>query len=367
MEKKISVLLLVMIASALGNGIDVRAKVGVTLSQIDRKLKLLNKPAVKSIKSADGDIIDCVDIYKQPAFDHPALKNHTIQMKPSIDLQAEKSDGRTESSRPAIQQTWQKSGSCPKGTIPIRRIRRQDLIRAASVKEFGRKAPQISRGANRTNPKQSQYQPNEPKVQFPPVPNRSVNPKLYGDKLTRLFIYWTRDSYKSTGCFDMVCAGFVQTGQIALGATINPISSDGGAQYYLAIGISKDPNSGNWWLKIDNDKPIGYWPGSLFGYLSQSAILVEWGGQVYSPNVMKHPQHTKTVMGSGSFADTLEGAACSIKHVRIIDYSLQVKYPEWVGTYSDEDYCYGVSNHVEAYPAEPVFYFGGPGQNPNCI
>lgn len=209
-------------------------------------------------------------------------------------------------------------------------------------------------------------------------------------------ICYQRDSYKSTGCFDMVCAGFVQTGQIALGATINPISSDGGAQYYLAIGISKvmifplwrqvhnlclrsqskcnplicwfqDPNSGNWWLKIDNDKPIGYWPGSLFGYLSQSAILVEWGGQVYSPNVMKHPQHTKTVMGSGSFADTLEGAACSIKHVRIIDYSLQVKYPEWVGTYSDEDYCYGVSNHVEAYPAEPVFYFGGPGQNPNCI
>ncbi|KAJ0513884.1 putative neprosin activation peptide [Helianthus annuus] len=28
----------------------------------------------------DGDIVDCVDIYKQPAFDHPLLKNHTIQV-----------------------------------------------------------------------------------------------------------------------------------------------------------------------------------------------------------------------------------------------------------------------------------------------
>jgi hypothetical protein len=31
--------------------------------------------------SEDGDIIDCVDIYKQPAFDHPALKNHTIKVR----------------------------------------------------------------------------------------------------------------------------------------------------------------------------------------------------------------------------------------------------------------------------------------------
>lgn len=32
------------------------------------------------LQSEDGDIIDCVDIYKQPAFDHPALKNHTLQV-----------------------------------------------------------------------------------------------------------------------------------------------------------------------------------------------------------------------------------------------------------------------------------------------
>ncbi|KAM7266310.1 hypothetical protein ACFE04_004207 [Oxalis oulophora] len=42
-------------------------------------LKRLNKPAIKSIKSSDGDIIDCVKIEDQPAFDHPLLKNHTIE------------------------------------------------------------------------------------------------------------------------------------------------------------------------------------------------------------------------------------------------------------------------------------------------
>jgi hypothetical protein len=31
-------------------------------------------------QSPDGDIIDCVHISHQPAFDHPLLKNHTIQV-----------------------------------------------------------------------------------------------------------------------------------------------------------------------------------------------------------------------------------------------------------------------------------------------
>ena len=46
-----------------------------------------------------------------------------------------------------------------------------------------------------------------------------------------------RDSYRSTGCFDLTCSGFVQTGQVALGASIGPISSFYGKQYVLNVGI----------------------------------------------------------------------------------------------------------------------------------
>lgn len=46
-----------------------------------------------------------------------------------------------------------------------------------------------------------------------------------------------KDSYKSTGCFDAICSGFVQTGQVALGAIISPISSSEGPQYYLPVAI----------------------------------------------------------------------------------------------------------------------------------
>ncbi|XP_042949735.1 uncharacterized protein LOC122281923 isoform X3 [Carya illinoinensis] len=47
--------------------------------ELDRRLKLINKPAIMSFQTEYGDIVDCVDIYKQLAFDHPLLKNHTIQ------------------------------------------------------------------------------------------------------------------------------------------------------------------------------------------------------------------------------------------------------------------------------------------------
>ena len=103
-------------------------------------------------------------------------------------------------------------------------------------------------------------------------------------------------------------------------------------------------------------------------YLKQSSTLVEWGGEVYSPNVKKNP-HTKTAMGSGTFAvdstSSLYGKACYMDNVRIMDYSLALKYPESVATWADEYYCYSTYSY-EKKGAYPVFFFGGPGQNSLC-
>ncbi|ESQ29830.1 hypothetical protein EUTSA_v10000002mg [Eutrema salsugineum] len=49
--------------------------------KIQRKLKTINKPAVKIIKTINGERYECVDFFKQPAFDHPSMKNHTYHYK----------------------------------------------------------------------------------------------------------------------------------------------------------------------------------------------------------------------------------------------------------------------------------------------
>ncbi|KAH1105431.1 hypothetical protein J1N35_009199 [Gossypium stocksii] len=378
---------------------------------------------VSDYVSEDGDIIDCVEIYKQPAFDHPALRNHVIQVKPSFDLKEVKINSKNESSKLTVFQTWQKSGSCPEGTVSIRRIRREDLLRANSVQQFGRKPQEVVLKSNTTIEHKDGQSPffNNTKFTMPTIVNRSaatlvtvgynyigakadinvwnpnvesedefttaqmwlkagpgdnfeslesgwmVNPQLYGDKKTRFFAHWTKDSYKTTGCFDLHCSGFVQTSsKVAFGGALEPVSTEFGEQYYINVGIFMDPKTNNWWLKIKEDLVIGYWPAStLLFYLNHSSTLVEWGGQVYSSNVKKKP-HTKTGMGSGQFASGLRGNACYMDNIAIVDFSMQLKYPQRVGTWADEQYCYTALNYQEGYGKLPIFYFGGPGQNYNC-
>ncbi|KAL0376265.1 UNVERIFIED_CONTAM: hypothetical protein Scaly_0744100 [Sesamum calycinum] len=51
-----------------------------------------------------------------------------------------------------------------------------------------------------------------------------VSPDLYGDNNTRLFTYWTSDAYQATGCYNLLCSGFIQVNsEIAMGASISPV------------------------------------------------------------------------------------------------------------------------------------------------
>ncbi|XP_058223054.1 protein neprosin-like [Rhododendron vialii] len=216
---------------------------GHKLLEFERKLDRLNKHAMKSIHSEDGDIIDCVDIYNQPAFNHPALRNHTIQMTPSYHPTMERTSttmkastkGKGGSSLNVTSQLWQRSGSCPEGTIPIRRIQKQDLLKANSLKEYGRKKPRFSQRFQHLGDNIDSFLQQENhsvailiaqgfsylgaqgdiKVDNPFVESDdystsqvslkngnymyyeavesgwAVNPRVYGDRTTRLFVYWT--------------------------------------------------------------------------------------------------------------------------------------------------------------------------------
>nr|XP_023886980.1 uncharacterized protein LOC111999099 [Quercus suber] len=423
MEKRITLRLLFVIALLVLSSVDVEGKARKITSEVNRKLKLLNKPAAKSIKSEDGDIIDCVDIYKQPAFDHPALKNHKIEMRPSISFPSDTTTAaKNESSQRVLSQIWHKSGSCPKGTIPIRRITRKELLGAASIEHFGREGPRSSFVANTTNNQSSHfvYRNNGTEVNVFPLPDHStsylitlgysyvgargniniwnprvqspdeyttaqiwlksgpgdsfesieagwmVNPKLFSDTQPRVFIRWTLDSYQKTGCINLICSGFVQTSQeIGLGSAIQPTSQRWGDQYEVGIQIDMDPNQKRWWLKFGDDV-IGYWPFEILTYMQQKAVLVQWGGDVYSKNVKGVKPHTTTAMGSGDDASALLGAACYINKLRILDYSLQLKYPEWVHTDSEEPYCYSSLNYQKSLAFEPTLFFGGPGRSRYC-
>ncbi|XP_015161603.1 uncharacterized protein [Solanum tuberosum] len=67
-----------------------------------------------------------------------------------------------------------------------------------------------------------------------------VSPDLYGDNNARLFTYWTSDAYQATGCYNLLCSCVIQiNNEIAMGATISPLSSYHGSQYDISILVWK--------------------------------------------------------------------------------------------------------------------------------
>ncbi|CAA6659097.1 unnamed protein product [Spirodela intermedia] len=367
---------------------------------VRRHLKRLNKPAVHTIQSPDGDTIDCVHVSHQPAFDHPFLKNHTIQMRPTFhpeglnfESEARKNSDQRESS---MTQLWHLNGRCPENTIPIRRTKKEDLLRASSVKRYGRK----KHGRRIPRPSSADPEPiNEnghqhaiayvegdkyygaratinvwnPKIQQPNEFSLSqlwilggsfgedlnsieagwqVSPDLYGDNNTRLFTYWTSDAYQATGCYNLLCSGFIQvSSEIAMGASIFPVSSYHGSQFDISILVWKDPKLGNWWMQFGNDYVLGYWPAFLFSYLADSASMIEWGGEVV--NSEPDGQHTATQMGSGHFPEE------DRRRVQ------QSEGPRGMGAFTEQSNCYDVQNGNNDDWGS-FFYYGGPGKGDNC-
>ncbi|KAL0921669.1 hypothetical protein M5K25_008766 [Dendrobium thyrsiflorum] len=379
---------------------------------VGKHLRRLNKPAVKSIQSPDGDIIDCVNIAEQPAFDHPFLKNHTIQLRPGFHPEglydeSKKASDAGNNRTNIIAQLWHQNGRCPEGTIPIRRTRRDDVLRASSVKRYGRKRQMsiprplfadpdfINEGGHQhaiayVNGEKfygakAIINVWEPDIQLPNEFSLSqlwilggsfgqdlnsieagwlVSPELYGDNNTRLFTYWTSDSYQATGCYNLLCSGFIQiSSEIAMGASIYPVSQYDGSQYDISILVWKDPKEGNWWMQFGSDYVMGYWPSFLFSYLADSASTVEWGGEVI--NSEPDGQHTATHMGSGHFPEEGFGKASYFKKLQIVDESNNLRSPKWISTFTEQSNCYDIQSNNNGDWGS-YFYFGGPGRNPNC-
>ncbi|KAJ6839597.1 uncharacterized protein M6B38_314350 [Iris pallida] len=379
-------------------------------SAVHKHLRRLNKPALKSIESPDGDTIDCIHLSRQPAFDHPLLQNHTIQMRPTFHpeglyeetkVAASGGDGR-------MAQLWHASGEkCPDDTIPVRRTKREDVLRATSPKRFGRKKHRASPRPRSADPdliNQNGHQHAiayvegdkfygakatinvwEPRIQQANEFSLSqiwvlggsfgedlnsievgwqVSPDLYGDNNTRLFTYWTSDAYQATGCYNLLCSGFIQVNsEVAMGASIFPVSGYGGSQYDISILIWKDPKEGNWWMQFGKDYVLGYWPSFLFSYLTDSASMIEWGGEVV--NSQEGGEHTSTQMGSGHFPEEGFSKASYFRNIQVVDESNNLRSPKDLGTFTEQSNCYDVQTGSNSDWGSYI-YFGGPGKSSNC-
>ncbi|KAG7019804.1 hypothetical protein SDJN02_18767 [Cucurbita argyrosperma subsp. argyrosperma] len=348
------------------------------LKHIRAYLRKINKPTTKTIQSSDGDVIDCVLSHLQPAFDHPHLKGHTPLQPP------ERPRGNNSEEEVAESfQLWSASGDfCPEGTIPIRRTTEQDIYRASSFRRFGRKPIRHMRRDSSGNGHEhavvfvngEQYYGAKASLNIwaPRVTDQNefslsqiwVSPELYGDNNPRFFTYWTTDAYQATGCYNLLCSGFVQTNnRIAIGAAISPISSYTGKQFDVGIMVWKDPKHGHWWLEYGSGLLVGYWPAFLFSHLRSHGSMVQFGGEIV--NSRGSGFHTATEMGSGHFGEEGFGKASYFRNLQVVDWDNNLLPLTNLHVLADHSDCYDIRQGTnDAWGT--YFYYGGPGRNVKC-
>ncbi|KAF2595625.1 hypothetical protein F2Q68_00007502 [Brassica cretica] len=213
------------------------------VERIRNHLNNINKPPVFTIQSPDGDVIDCVPKRKQPALDHPLLKHHKIQKAPRTMpkmVGKERSDDVKEAASvlEGAWQMWHVNGTkCPKGTVPIRRNTMDDVLRAKSLFDFGKKRRSIHLDQRTEKPDALGTSGHEHAIAYTETSSEiygakatinvwdpkieqvnefslsqiwilsgsfvgpdlnsieagwQVSPELYGDNRPRLFTYWTK-------------------------------------------------------------------------------------------------------------------------------------------------------------------------------
>ncbi|XP_049362037.1 uncharacterized protein LOC125826739 [Solanum verrucosum] len=366
--------------------------------ELENQLKLLNKPAIKTIKTKYGDTYDCVDFYKQHAFDHPLLKDHNFhpKMEPTLSMIKQNSYDSTTN---RLLTVWSKDGGCPSGTVPIKKITKDDLIRqrdlpspepaifdneysndnseqkASYMPSYGYKraivrTPKESTtkytGAGMTtslfNPHVEGKQSSASRIRIEKGSEIlqvgwRVDPTLYGDNKTRLFIHY---QVGETQCFNTLCPGFVQVNpDIPLDSSFEHITQRGVKTWEILMYIYKDQAYGHWWLLLGQKYDlVGYWPNIIFTELAQFATKIEWGGSVYNPPGVPEPP-----MGSSYFPignSSFDGYCRSIAFSNEEGYSVGIHNIFW---YTDNILAYKVLFKYLLEDSNNFLYvlYGGPG------
>ncbi|KAL6844847.1 hypothetical protein ACP4OV_025506 [Aristida adscensionis] len=191
-----------------------------------------------------------------------------------------------------------------------------------------------------------------------------VAPFLYNNNRdVRFFTFWTRDDWRTTGCYNLICPGFVPANGAALtpGQAVAPPSSYDGEDRYIRISLNKDPNSGDWVLyrhDLDNPSFLGHFPGDL---CPQTPRVLAFQGYVNYPKNGQGPP-----MGSGHFPEEDDKKSAYFKHIKLIDSKGHAVDPITTHMISvvDRPDCYNETGVLVIIHKGYMFYYGGP---PGCI
>lgn len=392
---------------------------GPSVAEYRRMLDFLERQVptegvVKSLETAWGDVIDCVDVKLQPALLRPGMENHRLQLEPRSSASLRAIEGTTldAQSKLSEQDYARLPDTCSRGTVPIRRLTIDELTRFQTLDDFLARHPgRDGRGREIARPEdlpeagptdRHQYAVGRRYVQnwgaesvlnlWKPYTESSAEFSLsqiwvargsgddletleagwqkyrqkYGDWRSRLFIYFTPDNYDGDGCYNLDCGTFVQTdNSVYIGGGFTDYSTHDGPQYTVKLLWYKDGESGNWWLRYGSTW-VGYYPRDAFDSngLRDRGSRVTFGGEIIDNRT--DGRHTRTDMGSGYMPAYGWRWAAYQRSVRYVDTANFYRRASSLSTIVSDEDCYDIDLAESSGSWEVHFYFGGWGYNSQC-
>jgi hypothetical protein len=285
---------------------------------------------VQSYEDIGGQVIDCIPIEQQPG-----LRNARSPMPTPPDLSGKRTSQHDPISRAVPAPTLDRHGnvrSCPQGTIPMRRITLDELVRFENLDSFFRKYPPatstmvasidatvpVAGGNNHRYSAARQGIANIGGMSYLSVNQPSVNnneifslsqqwftagsglteqtvevgwqvfPTKYGNALPNLFIFYTNAGYQNgSGSYNLDDANtFVQlSNNYTIGGAVPQMSMADGTQQNLLIATYL--SNGAWWIYVNgltSSDILGYYPTTLFGAgpMTTAADAITFGGETVS-------------------------------------------------------------------------------------
>eukprot|EP00253_Pinus_taeda_P029572 PITA_29572 len=393
------------------HGVALTSAIDVRKMSIEEYINFVNPPAVYKYKAQFGETILCVNFTDLISVKY-SQHNTTRGSKKAPKLNLPKTNiSNYNASRGNISTVPGVKFKCPRDTVPNIEIKRKDVERAVSVRQF------LNRGQSRNDikPKEegsdgyvhthafvryvnptifafrcyvSVWRPTvTPDAEFSNSQiwlnnldngrlqtieaGWMVYPKKFdNDPEPHFFVFWTSDSYLN-GCYDLDCPGYmpVPNARVVPRLPLAPVSTINGMQYEigLALELRVEPGMGLvWTLYFQNDQ-IGHFPARLFTTLAGGGRGLDVGGEV-AHSTRPPARMTATQMGSGQFGAPGYGIAAFTRTIEMFGEGGVLLNPEteyWMQLPN----CYGVGQ----YPRTDELWgrnvlFGGPGgANPDCV
>ncbi|KAF3796641.1 hypothetical protein EJ110_NYTH01791 [Nymphaea thermarum] len=320
------------------------------------------EPPVKTIVLVNGDVIDCVDFYSQPAMDDPYIRENA-KLK-AIKAETKFHEPVNEKLGAVGPQRW----SCPPGSVSFLKATKAGPLNYSALDSFTSSRAKFFSESNNIkpldDPTQHEYalahvddgeyrggqgtfniwQPilesrdemslmqiwvvrrtmisdTEANIETVEAGYMFISVDLIillsGNDEGATVAIWrsfnTNNSYRTSLYGDIGKKPFRnnrlrfvrRNDEIPFGMELTPISIFDGDQGATGIKIQRNA-AGDWELSV-NEVDIGFWPRSNYRDSFPFATMVRWGGEII--NHEKSGRHTSTQMGSGHFSSEGIGKA----------------------------------------------------------